>query len=289
MGLKPNLWRLRHYFLRYIRIIVAFPVGHFILINHQTKSVWVIITQANYWIGLVFSVAVAYGVLTYVHRITGLLDRTLPWEDNWFKRLELQFFLGVVMPITFVYAAVRFFFYCFTGDFEASGYMEREFIEVRWMIPFLNLFYFAWYFATSDKKLRITREEAKPTKEGQLIIQMDGIRLEVPIQLFVAFVKLEIGGILYLLNGEQHSLDMKLTDLQAYLPRDAFIQINRWTLVAINHIVDYTSDHTVIMSNDIQNLIRKAHQHGEKSGNRYVQVGRHYREVFSQYVKLEKA
>ncbi|MEH6307823.1 hypothetical protein RYH73_19370 [Olivibacter sp. CPCC 100613] len=289
MRLKPNLGRLRYYFLRYIRIIVAFPAGHFILVNHQTKSVWVIMGQTNYWIGLAFSVSVAYGVLTYVHRITNLLDQRLPWEDSWFKRLELQFFLGVVVPIVFVYGSVRFFFYCFTGDFEASGYMEREFIEVRWMIPFLNLFHFAWYFATSDKKLRVIHEEATSTKEEQLLIRMDEMSIEVPIRHLVAFVKLEIGGILYLLNGEQHSLDMKVTDLQAYLPRETCVQINRWTLVAISHIIDYRSDHIVIMRNDIQNLIRKAHQDGERSGDRYVQVGRHYRKVFGKYVKLEKA
>jgi len=288
MRLKPNLGRLRNYFLRYIRVVIAFPVGHFILVNHQTKSVWVIMGQMNYWIGLVFSVSVAYAVLAYVHGISNLLDRKLPWEDNWLKRLELQFFLGVVVPITFVYLSVRFFFYCFTGDFEASGYMEREFIEVRWMIPFLNLFHFAWYFATSDKKLRIIHEEATPTKEEQLVIHMEGMSLEVPIPLLIAFVKLEIGGILYLLNGEQHSLDMKLTDMQGYLPRGTCVQINRWTLVAVSHIVDYRSDHTVIMSNDIQNLIRKAHQQGERSGDRYIQVGRHYRKAFSKYVKLEK-
>lgn len=235
-----------------IILLIALVIAHLIVTESQTKPALVIIRQLNYQLAMAFSWPFTFLLMLWIHYLTKKLDIYLPWTSKWVMRVFLQFLFGVIFVLVVDVLVVRLYFFVFDSDFEKSGYMQIEFIIVRWMVLFMNTFYIAWFFAVNYFDGRKINDELKDyiiflndQKEQERFYaqkiegKLGNKIIQVELNEVACFEREENIGYVYLLDGRKFNMDLKLNDLVKLLDTSSFYQINRSIMISFAAIKGY--------------------------------------------------
>jgi hypothetical protein len=252
--ISPSNYSDRHvnYMHWGILLLIALPVAHFIVTESQHKPMLVLIRQHNYHVAMIFSWPVTFLLMFWVHYITKKLDVFAPWTSKWFKRVCLQFLLGVLLVLVVDVIVVKAYFSVLGGNFEKSGYMQIEFPIIRWMVLFLNSFYIAWFFSVKyfeSKKINdrltadidlLNKEKEITNSYAQKIEAQIGTKvLLLDVDDIAYFERDENVGYVYLSNGEKLNIDYKMHQLVAMLDPTLFYKIDRSLMISFTAVRGY--------------------------------------------------
>ena len=240
------------YFHWPVRAAVSVIVAHLIVVERQTKPVWVIIHQLNYLVAMVFSVAVCIGMIYLVHLFTKRLDGRLPWMKIWPKRLAMQLLLGVGLVLLLDVMLVRGYFWMFNNDFDKSGYMRIEFPVVIWMVVVLNVAYVAWFFienyvwsskVNSELTLRMRdlsgKVEARSKYPTAMEVKLGNKVVVLALKDVVCFEREENTGYVWVKDGRRFNTDYKMHELVEILDPLVFYQISRSVMFSLRFVLGY--------------------------------------------------
>ncbi|WP_026903726.1 LytTR family DNA-binding domain-containing protein [Pedobacter glucosidilyticus] len=238
-----TLWNKKDgkYFSFGVRLIVALLVSHYLVVVPQTKSFWQIMQQTNYYWAMLFSTLIAVALLQCVHSTTRYLDSRINWEDNLWKRGSYQLIFGVLLVLLLDYLFIRFYFWYFDNDFEASGYMQVEFQIITIQVLLLNLIYvFRYYYlAYHIKKAQSSEEINVRVSLGDCVFYIKAIEI-------LAIIKNGNVGTIYTTNKKLYNTTESLEQHVKKLPAQDFMQVNRseiyarWALKGYYRKSDYS-------------------------------------------------
>jgi len=227
----------------------ALLVSHLLVAEPQDKSMLVLLGQLNYWVAMVFSWPLCYGLMYWIHVCTRWLDARLPWDRGWVQRMGMQLLLGVGAVLVLDVGLVMGYFALFDNDFWGSGYMAVEFPIVRWMVLFMNALYIAWYFAALYFQQRGENELLK-LELSEVSVEAEGPAVTLEARLGQKIFQLELSevaclerrddvGYLYLLDGRVMNTDLRMAEAEKLLSGHGFCQLNRSVLLSVALVRGY--------------------------------------------------
>jgi DNA-binding LytR/AlgR family response regulator len=224
-----------------VRLMLALLVSHYLVVVPQTKSFWQIMRQTNYYWAMLFSTFITAALLQWVHLTTQYLDHRINWEDNLWKRGSYQLIFGVLLVLLIDYLFIRFYFWYFDSDFEASGYMQVEFQIVTIQVLLLNLIYVCrhYYLAYHIKKSQSSEEIEVRVSLGDLVLYIKAIEI-------LAIIKNGNVGTIYTTDKKLYNTTESLEQHIKRLPAQDFMQVNRseiyarWALKGYYRKSDYS-------------------------------------------------
>ncbi|QEK50355.1 LytTR family transcriptional regulator [Pedobacter aquae] len=238
-----NLWDQKDgkYLSLGVRLLLALLVSHYLVVVPQTKSFWQIMQQDNYYWAMLFSTFIAAALLQWVHVTTKYLDSRLSWEDNLWKRGGYQILFGVLFVLLLDYLFIRFYFWYFDSDFDASGYMLVEFQIVTIQVLLLNLIYICrhYYLAYHVKKAQSSEEIDVRVSLGDRVLYIKAIEI-------LAIIKRGNVGTIYTTNKTVYNTTESLEQHLKKLPAQDFMRVNRseiysrWALKGYHRKQDYS-------------------------------------------------
>ncbi|WP_304064292.1 LytTR family transcriptional regulator DNA-binding domain-containing protein [Pedobacter glucosidilyticus] len=225
------------YFHWHIRLLLAVIISHYLIVIPQTKPVWQIMQQLNYYVAMLYSIGVAFSIIQITHSINHYLDSRISWEDNWVKRLSYQCFFGLFCVLVLNYLAIRLYFWTFDNDFDVSGYMQTEFQIVVWMLLSLNFVYAISYFIRLFQKqsISIQVQSQEPIIEGSLGNKV----FKIAASDIIAIIKKGNVGTIYTKDCKRYNNNDTIQSHLQRLGDDHFFQINRSEIYARSIIVGY--------------------------------------------------
>lgn len=122
------------YMSRSLRVLFALPSAHYIVVQGQSKSAWVLLHQTNYYLALIFSYFTSSLFIQLIQDITIFLDIHCKWNSGWLRRLCWQLLLGIILILNLDVLLIKSYLTAFNMDFDSSGYMQIEFPYVAWMV-----------------------------------------------------------------------------------------------------------------------------------------------------------
>jgi len=244
-----HLFRQPHYLPFFTRYVAAILVGIYVVIEGQRKPIWKLIFDPNVYIAIIFSIAIGLLIISFIHCVTVLLDGYLKWEQNFNKRLAWQLLLCTLLPMVMDFYLVKFFFWLFKFDFEASGYIISEFPLVKLLIYGMNGFYLFTYLKKLDAHV-----ELQPLIPAE--IETDQIETnKETVQIFkgargsnfrhfhlkdLQGFKRESGTAKVWLNDDTiWFMDYKTDEFEQLIQSKDFFKINRNVIISFNSIESY--------------------------------------------------
>jgi hypothetical protein len=223
------------YFPFYIRLLIPIIISHYLIVVPQTKAFWQIMLQVNYYIAMLYSTGIAVLIIQSVHVISIYLDKRIPWDVNWCKRLVYQCLLGLLLILLLNYLAIRLYFWLFNNDFYASGYMQIEFQIVCWMLLSLNIIYVSWYY------IRLHHKQMAITKQPEIFIEgsLGNKVFKINSKDILAIIKKGNVGIIYTRNQRSYTSNDAIQLHIQKLDHTLFFQINRSEIYARSVIIGY--------------------------------------------------
>ncbi|MEJ5996598.1 LytTR family DNA-binding domain-containing protein [Pedobacter sp. Du54] len=240
------------YFHWSVRAIVSIIVAHLVVVVRQSKPVWTIIHQLNYYVAMAFSIPVCIGLIYLVHKATRIFDVRLPWMKFWHKRLVFQFLFGVLIVLVLDIGLVMGYFAAFNNDFTRSGYMRIEFPVVAWMVVLLNVSYVAWFFIENyswssrvNSELTLKVRDLSGTMEARskypraMEVKLGNKVVILPLKDVVCFEREENTGYVWVKDGRRFNTDYKMQELAELLDPAMFYQTSRAVMFSLNYVSGY--------------------------------------------------
>ncbi|WP_461791630.1 LytR/AlgR family response regulator transcription factor [Pedobacter sp.] len=232
------------YFPRWVLLILALVVSHHIVAGTQNKPTLIILRQLNYYVAMAFSWPFTYLLMWWIHFCIWRLDRLVPWQASWCKRLSLQLACCVLLVILADVSVVRLYFWVFDNDFWDSGYMSHELLIILWMVLFMNSLYTAWFFYVNffhglqrNRQLKadldrlLSRQGASPIR---IDARLGNKVMQVSLSEIACFERHENIGHVHLKSGKTYYVDMTMPSLLEQLSGEGFFQINRSVLISLS-------------------------------------------------------
>ncbi len=237
------------YFPRWALAVLAIVVSHHVVAGTQEKGTLVILQQLNYYVAMAFSWPFSYLLMWWIHFCIGRLDRWVPWQVFWWKRLIFQLLLCVGLVILVDLLVVRIYFWAFDNDFSASGYMRTELLIILWMVLFMNTLYTAWFFYLNyfhglEKNRRLKADlDRLLVRQGASPLRIDARLgnkiLQVSLSEIACFERHENIGHVHLKTGKLYYVDMTMPALLELLGEEGFFQINRSVLLSLSVVIGF--------------------------------------------------
>lgn len=254
-----------------IRIFLALLTAHYVLVSVQTKSTWIIMHQANYYMSLAVNIPVVFLEIQWIHHMTIFLDKKAGWTQGWTTRIILQFALCFAVVLAINISLVRGMFFVFHRNFQASGYMNIEFPLVTGLILAMNMMYFGYYFLLNYKgservvlffgtqlksaRMRIQElEEQKPAKGySQFLMASLGARIiRIDVHDIACLERHENTGFVWMKNKDKYNIDYKMIELEDMLDPAGFFKTSRSLMFAKSAIKYYNKGERVLtLKNDL--------------------------------------
>ncbi|KQN34096.1 hypothetical protein ASE92_15845 [Pedobacter sp. Leaf41] len=134
----------------FVQFVIANLVAVYVFIEGQSKPLWDVLTDPNTYIAIIFSIAIAFALMMYIHCFTLLLDHKIPLENGFNKRLAFQLLVCALVPVHIDLAIVKVYMWLFNVDFEASRYTTSEFPLAKILIYLMN----GWYMNIQIQNLK---------------------------------------------------------------------------------------------------------------------------------------
>ncbi|WP_129715513.1 LytTR family transcriptional regulator DNA-binding domain-containing protein [Pedobacter sp. SYP-B3415] len=247
----------REYLPGYAKVFMAIAAAHFIIAGQQTKPLWRLITQRNYYVALVFSFVIALLLIELVEQITKFLDKKLPWQQYPWMRFAAQFIFAFVGVLYLDVALVKGFFYLFDADFEKSNFMIYEFVLIKWMLATLNFIYWVMYRSPGLFKFPISKtlgEADHDTRDAADDYSLRSIKnllngkigtrnVSVDSTTLAGLICKSGGGFMVGKDGKQYRMSYKTEELSDLLPGDEFVQTNRGVFINLAIIEGHRRNH----------------------------------------------
>lgn len=226
-------------------VVVSFLSAHFMEMLGHEESLFEILRESYYYKDVGSGTVLAVIAFTLVLTTTLLLNRGVPWSDQFFKRLLLQFAFGICIPAAVLYYGIYLQGILIAKDsvFFTPTFLIYEFPVIIMLLFVGNLLcvFYLFYKQHIDlpEKNRLetateTNIDTAQTKPRKIIITNKGYRnFPVPVEK-IAYIYRE-GEINYLLtfDNNEYQVDSSLDHLYEMLNKNAFFRANRQTIINI--------------------------------------------------------
>lgn len=159
---------------RLIRALLVLASAHIITVIGDKRSTLELLTKKGYLLGMLFSIVMAFIIVTYIHYLVKALDRRYDWQRNPVERLLLQTCLGFILPALVDFLCAWPFINQGNVHILKSSFVTYDFQFVLMMLLILNLYYIGYYL--------ILR-----WKQAAEIIAMGSSRCPVDCNRFIVF------------------------------------------------------------------------------------------------------
>lgn len=228
----------------YFRLILSLIAAHFIVALGETESFFQMLLSWDYYRSLLYSVVIAFMLVSLVNLVTIKLDTRFDWNEQPTKRIGLQLALALILPAILAFLLATLYFRLFDIDIFVTRYLTYDFPVILLMLLLINVYYVAFYFY---KQWKFTRDSLptepvqknSPTKDVIMTYKADKA-VPVSIKNILYLYHANDYNFLRTINGEDILVEHTLDELEKMLPDQLFFRVNRQFIVSRQACKNYS-------------------------------------------------
>ncbi len=242
-----------HYNDRWVKVIFAFLMAHFLEIIGREESTLELLLQPFYYKDVLSGWLIGLILFEFISRVVKKLDLRYDWEKFFIKRLVVQLLLGVFASSLLCYFLVYLQFrFILNQRMNDTTWLIYEFPFAVVFIILINGMYLCWYYIL---QFRQSRQSAiadspspvlpAPVAADEGFIQNQNIRRSIlNVRKGNMTIPLAVEQIAYIykddqcnyvksIKDEKYITDFSLDELEGQLDESIFFRANRQTIVAL--------------------------------------------------------
>lgn len=228
----------------FFRLILSLIAAHFIVALGESESFFQMLLSWDYYRSLLYSVVIAFLLVSLVHIITVKLDKRFDWTEYTAKRIGLQLALALMLPAILAFLLAAVYFRIFDIDIFVTRYLTYDYPVILLMLLLVNVYYVAFYFYRQWKTIRDNLNKhpidaATTPKEVILTSKADKV-IPVPIKDICYVYHLDNYNLIRTAGHEDIVVDYSLDELEKTFPNNDFFRANRQFIVSRSACKNYS-------------------------------------------------
>jgi DNA-binding LytR/AlgR family response regulator len=190
---------------------------------------------------LIFALAVNYAVGIYISRLTLRLDKKMPWQEGFRKRLVRQILLGILLPLSLSMLAEMIYLRSIGIPLASSSMLNLELPLAFIFLTLINSFYLVNYLLYQKKTEVITVKEpvfVTAPRPMEAIVVQNGFKEErIGLDQCALITSSQKILWLYTFEGDRYRMQGTLEEWEEKLKEAGFYRVNRQYLAAAKAIL----------------------------------------------------